>query len=114
MAKHIVVSKFVTAGDMSGDFTSNAIDCRYMDNAAIQCVWTGSDAVGVMVISGSVDGVNYTPLTFSSSLAVTGTADSLLVELNQTGCAWLKVMFDFTSGTQGLMDVWVCMKDLSS
>lgn len=110
--------KTVTAGDLSANLTSPVTDIRYLDNIAIQLIFTGTPT-GTFVVQGSLDymrafseearAVNagtWTTITLGSTLAASGAAGNILVDLNQLSFPYIRVVYTRTSGT-GSLDMWV-------
>jgi hypothetical protein len=102
--------QLVSAGDMSATITSARVDIRYLDNISVQLNFTGSPT-GTFDVLGSIDGINYIALTISPALAATGSGGQLLVDLNQLSVPFIKVRYNFTSGS-GSLDVWVSGKEV--
>lgn len=64
---------------------------------AIQVTFTGADVVGTLKLQGSVDNVTYVDIS-NSSQAVTASANHLW-DVTRAGYTWVKVDWDYTSGT---------------
>jgi hypothetical protein len=117
------VFHLIQAESMGADITSQVVDIRYMDNVALQLVWTG-DAVGPFEVQGSLDFVpppqpggtpvnagTWVDLTLSPAPAAAGSADSALIDLNQLSFPFVRVFFDRTSGT-GTLNGYVSGKQV--
>lgn len=109
--------KIINAGDMStASLISSVTNIQYMDNICIELVFTGSP-VGTFAVQGSADydqdaqGVvlnagNWVALTLSPSPAATGSANSILIDMNQLSFPWMRVVYTKTSGT-GTLNAYI-------
>lgn len=108
----------VAAGDLSADVTSAVTGIVYQDNVVYQCLLTGAP-VGTLYVQGSVD-YKPGPPADNNTPAFAGTwvdiihadiagADQVIFDLNQLPVPYIRVFYDFTSGT-GSMDVLVSAK----
>jgi hypothetical protein len=100
----------ITAGSMSGALTSDATSIQYMDNICIELVWTGTPT-GTFSIEGSLTyqtnsvgtGVSnagtWVPITLTPPPAATGSAGSILLDLNQLSFPYIRVKYSPTSGS---------------
>lgn len=102
--------KITSAGDMSADVTSPGVDARYLDDMVFQCNFTGSPT-GTFSVQGSVDNSTWTALALTTSPAASGSASTVLIDVNQTACPYVRCVYTFTSGT-GSLDIWVSGKGL--
>lgn len=97
----------ITTQAVSGDVTSSITEIKYKDNIIYQIVWTGT-LVGTFYVLTSVDynhvtGVgtwNIVPI--DSGAVAAGSADSGTIELNQLSAPYVKLFFDYTSGSGNL------------
>jgi len=87
-------------------------DISNFDNIGVQIKYVGT-AVGTIVISGSVDGIDYFPLTFSPAITnPSGSSDGQVVDMNQVPFKHLKFTYTNISGS-GQLDVKIFEKDLN-
>ena len=108
------IYQLVTNGAMTGTttLTSTQQNVLNFDNIGLQISWTGTPT-GVISIQGSVDGVNFASLTFSPAITQpAGSANSILVNLNQFPWPYLQVQYVNSSGS-GTLNVLLCSKDLN-
>lgn len=98
-------NRCISAGSMTGSLDSGQIDLTNVLGYAVQAVWSGSP-VGNIIIEGSNNGVNYNSV---STTAAGGGAGSLLVNNDGIHYVFLKVIYQFTSGS-GTLDVNVSAK----
>lgn len=111
-------TRLTSAGDMSGDVTSSAVDVRYLDSAALQAVWSnGSTPVGVLTVQGSVNygqpGVTaaWTTISLSATLNVSGSSGSAIADLTQITYPYVRMVYTRSSGS-GSLDIWVSGKEI--
>lgn len=98
------------SGDMSADITGPVTVLDRMDQVCIQIDWTSSDAIGVISIQGSVNGVDFYDLTFDDPIAQPASNDGgYLVNLALIPFTYLRVFYDRTSGS-GDMNVYISCK----
>lgn len=96
----------VSGGDMGASVTSSVTDIRFLDNIAVQAVWTVGPT-GTLYVQASLDQVTWTNLPTSASL--TGPAGSILIELNQLASPYIREVFSRTAGT-GTLNVLISGK----
>ena len=108
LPKHVFNAYSISDGDMSGDITGSVLDINEIGCLAVQAVWSGSSPVGNVLVKGSNDGINYTPIA-SGSLAVSGNTGSAVLNVADIGYASLRVDYDNTSGS-GTLNVKVNAK----
>lgn len=104
-------------GDMSTtSLTSAIIPIQWVDNIVVQMVWSGSP-VGVFNAEASATYVqdNYgnvtntgtwDPITLNPPARATGSAGSILLDLNQLSFPYLRIVYTKTSGT-GTLNITV-------
>lgn len=101
--------KIFDAVAMTASRTSEVIEIMDQDNVAIQLNWTGAP-VGTFSFQISNDYVeddrgnvlnqgNWITLPLSPAISAAGSPDQALVDLNQMGAAYVRVVFNFTSGS---------------
>lgn len=123
----LVTFKAIDAGDLSGDVTGPTTNITFLDNISVQIIFTGTPT-GTFYIQGSnvansggligngpgtndwvtVPVVDETGVV---TLSASGAAGQYLANLFNLGFAYLRVIYDFTSGT-GDVDVWINGKSI--
>lgn len=110
--------QILSAGDMSGNLASTAIDMLSLPFGAIELVWTGTPT-GTFSIDGSIDNVpsatqvvNWYP-TNTDVNNPAGSSSSTLVNLIGIGFRWLRVSYARTGGS-GSLNVTVFGKGTGS
>ena len=108
----IVREQLFTDETMDQDLTSKAIDLQRLDRASIHLIFTGTPTGEFEIqvsgdyelhADGSVKNAGtWTPLTLSQSLSASGSGDDIFIDLTSTGVPWIRVFYDFTSGTGSL------------
>lgn len=97
-------------GDMSADITGPVTEVSKIDQICFQVSWTSSDAVGVISIQGSVDGVNFEDLTFTTPLDQPNSDNnSYLINLALIPFPYIRLFYDRTSGS-GNLEVYLSAK----
>jgi hypothetical protein len=96
-------------GDMSADFDTFATPTNidYLDNAGILLNWDNATTpVGVFEILVSKDKAlqgqfptNWNKLEFGNTIAINGTEDNHIINMNQLSFSWLAVKYTRTSGS---------------
>lgn len=92
--------EILSAGDMSGNLTTNGVDMLSMPFGAIEAEWTGSPT-GTFSVDGSLDNSNWYP-TGTDVNNPEGSADSTLINLQGIGFRYLRLSYTRTSGTGSL------------
>lgn len=111
----------IVNGDMSGDLTSSVTNIEFIDNVGLQLNFSGSP-VGIFSVQVSIDytqdsqGVvsnagNWISIPLNPIPAATGSANNIYIDLNQLSAPWVRVFYDFTSGT-GTLNSLICGKML--
>lgn len=119
--KNQVTYKVATAQSLAADFISTPTWVKYLDNAAYQIIPTGTPT-GEFFVEASVDydvneaGVVTNPghwdtLPLSVALTQTGTAEDILVNLNQLPFTAIRVRYAYTSGA-GTADIFLSARTL--
>lgn len=97
----------VIDGDMSADFTSDAVDISNVISLSIYMKYTGIPA-GVLMLQFSDDGVNYyMPTGGSKTLA--GVAGEFVIHYLYAAPRWMRIFYDFTSDT-GVLNATFTLK----
>lgn len=113
-------SQVITAQSMGADVTS-AITCiQWLDNITYQCNFTGTPT-GTFSVHGSVDHqeVNnvvvragtFVPITLDPSPVASGSAGSVLINLNQLAFPYIKLVYTRTSST-GTLNAYISGKEI--
>jgi hypothetical protein len=108
------INKFhlVTDAPMASGFSSVAQNIENFDNLGMQVSWTGT-AAGTVSVTTSIDGTNYSALTFSPSITQpAGASGSFLLNLNQVPYPLIKINYAATSGT-GKFNTYIFSKDIN-
>jgi hypothetical protein len=101
-----------TAQAMTATVHSQPTNCQYIDNMQYQLVWTGSP-VGTFSVEVSsnyqqsgqgsqitvLNPGTWEPLPLTATITASGSADDALIDLNQVPCPWVRLSYNFTSGT---------------
>lgn len=112
MGKSITkAKKYMTAGDMAGNLTSDTIDVDRMDNVGIQLLWTGTPTGSIVVDGRIADDGPWTELDLDPAIAPAGSASDHLISLTQIPYAELRVRYVRTSGS-GALTVWAMAKQI--
>jgi hypothetical protein len=113
----LAVYHSVTDGDMSASITSPVTTITWLDNVAVQLIWTGAP-VGTFAVQGCLDynAATHAPGTWvdivlSPAPAAAGTASSALVDMNQLSFPYIRVVYTRASGT-GTLNVYIAAKEV--
>lgn len=93
-------TQIITAGDMSGNLSSLAIDISSLNNCSVQFTWSGTSPVGTVSVKISNDGVNFDNL--SAPVAVSGNSGTKVIKDSGTGYKFIQAVYTFTSGVGSL------------
>lgn len=100
------------SGTMAADIVSPITQIDKLDQVCYQVAWTSSNAVGVISVQGSVDGVNFEDLTFGTPLAQPNSNNGrYLINLALIPFPLIRLKYTRTSGT-GNMTVYMSAKGL--
>lgn len=94
----------LTAGDMSTSLTTLVTSVGATDNVAYQLVYTGSP-VGTFLVEASINGTDWSALTFSTAITTSSAPSGSLININQIPYRQLRLRYVPTSGT-GSLTVW--------
>jgi hypothetical protein len=98
------------SGSMAADITGPVTEISKIDQVCYQVSWTSSDAVGTISVQGSVDGVTFSDLTFSTPLAQPNSNNgSYLINLALIPFPYIRLFYDRASGS-GSMEVYISAK----
>jgi hypothetical protein len=98
-----------TATAMTSSLTSVIVEIRNQDNIGIQLHWTGAP-VGTFTVQISSDHLqdaegnvqvpgNWVSLVLSPAITASGTPDDAYIDLNQMSAQYVRVLYNFTSGS---------------
>ena len=94
----------LVSGDMSADIIGPVTQIDKIDQVAYQVSWVGPDAVGIISVQGSIDGVNFINLTFNPPLAQPASDNnSYLINLALLPFPLIRLKYTRTSGSASLM-----------
>lgn len=118
MQKNVLaVYHSIVNASMVGNITSPVTTISWLDNVAVQLIWTGAP-VGTFSVQGSLDynAVTSNPGTWVSLVlnpvpTAAGSADSALVDMNQLSFPYIRVVYNFTSGT-GTLNAYIAAKEV--
>lgn len=109
---------FVNA-NMGGVLTSRPVYVQYLDNISVQLVFTGNpsgrfqvqgsadheaDWLGNVIVEGTWVGMTLDPIPVAS-----GSADTILIDINQISFPYIRVYYEFLSGS-GILNGYVSGK----
>lgn len=101
------------SGTLSGNITSGSVAIPFLDNIGIQINITAPALTsGFFTVNASLDGVNYMPLVMSGTPAVSGSADTVMISLNQVPFRYITVNYTSSTAGTGSCDVWVMSKEI--
>lgn len=113
--------KVITNGNMASSLTSEVVEIQQQDNISVQLKWTGTptgtfefqvsnnylkDPIGNVQNPG-----DWITLAVTPAITASGSPDDALVDLNQMGSSFLRVVFTRSGGT-GVLNVWVTGKGI--
>lgn len=105
-----VATRAAVSGTMAANIIGPTTQIDKIDQVCYQISWTSSDAVGVISIQGSVDGVNFIDLTFDPVLTQPNSNNgSYLVNLALIPFPYVRPKYTRTSGT-GNMTIYLSAK----
>ena len=104
---------------MGANITSAVVGIPYLDNIAVQLNFTGTPT-GTFEIQVSLDydqdnqqnilnAGTWVPMTLSPSPIANGSSDKIVIELNQLGSPWLRIVYNRTSGS-GTLNAYITAK----
>lgn len=96
---HIMKLPLFDAVVMTEDRTSTAINVNEIVTLAVQATWTGTSPVGSLVLQASNDGTTYVDV---NSQSVSGNSGSIMWNVERPGWGFVRLFFDWTSGTGSL------------
>lgn len=110
----------ITNGSMAGNITSAVTIIQNLSMISYDISWTGTTPVGVMTVQVSntyavnADGTvrnagNWTTLTMSSPMTVTGNSGNGFADIDATGAFAIRLVYTRTSGT-GTMNATLSAK----
>ncbi len=105
----------LVAGNVAGALTSKVVDCRYLDNIAVELIWSGSPTGTVHVqgcldanpaVPGSISGGTWANIDGAGTV-LTGASPAVI---NLSGIAYPYIRIVYPGGGTGTLDAWVCGK----
>ena len=103
----VVADKIISAGDLSGNITSETIDVRLQYGWSVIAAWTGTAPSGTIKVQASPDGVLWVDTGVSASLS--GNTGSYFVNKEWQFYPYLRIVYTRTAGT-GSVDIWFAGK----
>lgn len=98
--------KIIDSALMTADIFSEVIDARPIYTLGLYAKWTGTPT-GSLRFEGSANGVDWFTLVTATTLS--GAAGEAALSLDGTPWLYVRVFYDFTSGT-GTLNVWLNSK----
>ena len=99
----------VSAGDMSGDITSASFNVKNLNDIALQFIFTGSPT-GTFYVQASVNGTTWGSITTEpATISASGAAGNHEIDLEGYSFPFIRVFYDFSSGT-GSLNVYLSAK----
>jgi hypothetical protein len=95
----------------TADKTSEVVVLNFVQDIAIQEVWTSTTCAGTIVIQVSNDNLNWVSLS-SLTKTVNDNNGNEMVVISDANYAYLRVFFDFTSGSLTTLKVIINGKGL--
>lgn len=87
----------------SGDATSGAFEIKELVGFSVQVRWSGASATDAdVLIQGSNDGINFSPV---STINIGAASGSVMYNLERAMFSHIRVVFDKNSETTGLLTV---------
>ena len=107
---HIGNQLVIANGDMTQSLTSASTEVNETILAAVNAAWSGSSPVGNLLIQGAnIDNsVFYATI---STIAISGNSGSLLVNIQDIGYGFIRILYSPTSGT-GTINVYLNRKSV--
>ena len=91
---------YVSAATMNADITGDTIDASSMNSCSFTCVNTaGTSPVGTLYIQVSNDESEWVNTTATAAI---NAAETNLLELDNLPARFVRIFYDFTSGTAAL------------
>lgn len=102
----------IVDGDMSDDIIGPVTTFDKLDQMCYQVSWTSSDAVGVISVQGSVDGVNFDDITFTPALTQPDSDNgAYLINMALIPMPYIRIKYTRVSGSGNLV-VYLSAKGL--
>lgn len=101
------------SANMGADLYSRIVNVQNVNSIGIQYTIdnNGTTSAGTLYIQGSIDGstwVNLDAFSGSSSTAIASSTDyEDILNLGSRPYGWVRIFFDYSSGTGGIMDAWI-------
>jgi hypothetical protein len=111
--------QIITNGAMTGSITSPVIETKLQDNIGFQLNWTGAP-VGSFSAQVSMDhrqdsfgnvtnAGNWITLPLDPAITASGTSDIAYIDLNQLSAPYVRIVYNFTSGS-GTLNAFITAK----
>lgn len=100
----------VINGAMSGTIIGAETTVSTQDNAGYQVTFTGTPT-GSFFVDATINGTDWSALSFSPAPAASGAADSFLINMNQLPYHKIRLRYVPTSGS-GTLNAWAIVKRL--
>lgn len=123
--KNVVLHKVATAQSMATSFVSIPTIIRYLDNCAYQINMTGNSSTGTFTVEGSLDYAvneanddapvragNWVTLTLSGNPVAGGSADQILIDLNQLPFNAIRLRYTSTVAGTGSCDIYLMARQI--
>ena len=110
--KQLTPIPIFTSASMATSLTSQTVELLWVDNVAIHLAWTGTP-VGTIAVNVSLNPtvLGWTAVPFTGVTQPTGSAGSAYFELNQTGSAYIQVVYTASSST-GTLNGYLAAKSV--
>ena len=104
---------------MSGNITSDPTNIQFLDNVSMQLNFTGTPT-GTFTVQGSLDYQQTSPfakaaignwidITLPTTPAAAGSANQILIDMNQLSFPWIRVKYTASSGS-GTLNAYISAK----
>jgi len=93
------------------DKTSEVVTLGFVQDIAIQIIWTSTTCAGSILTQVSNDGTNWVSLS-THTKTVNDNSGNEMVVISDANYAYVRVMFDFTSGSLTTLNVIINGKGL--
>lgn len=100
---HLLDKQIVSAGNLSGNITSDGLEVKAAIRMSLQVSWTGSSPVGTLKVQGSNDNITFADDPEQASpLAISGSSGQALIKIANTSYNYVRVLYTSTSGSGSL------------
>lgn len=106
MATNYENTEYIALGNMGADITGDSIDLRGMKTVSFICDSTGAtNPAGVYIVQVSND--NSVFVTTGTTVTLSGTAGISLLNVTDIGSRYVRLFWDFSSGSGSFLNVSV-------